>query len=90
MAEPRVFVWRLVLLEQAKARLMRSDAALQPALDRLIAQWTTALPAEKIVSTLQAAGVPAGVVQNAGDVAHDPQFLSREFFLPRLNPQHGV
>jgi benzylsuccinate CoA-transferase BbsF subunit len=50
-------------------------------LDRLIAGWTLGRTAEEAMALLQNAGVPAGVVQSAADLARDPQLLARRFFL---------
>ncbi|MBN1256023.1 MAG: CoA transferase [Deltaproteobacteria bacterium] len=50
-------------------------------LDCLISQWTARHAPEEIVQLLQTAGVPAGVVQNAADLAHDPQLMARSFFI---------
>ncbi len=50
-------------------------------LDILIEQWTSTLPAEEVLSLLQAKGVPAGIVQTAADLAHDPHLRERGFFI---------
>ena len=39
---------------------------------------------------LQQVGVAAGVVQNAEDLARDPQLKAREFFVPSLHPALGA
>jgi crotonobetainyl-CoA:carnitine CoA-transferase CaiB-like acyl-CoA transferase len=46
-------------------------------LDILLGEWTSKRNAEEIVVLLQKTGVPAGVVQNAEDLANDPQLLER-------------
>jgi len=56
-------------------------------LDRFLEQWTVQHPAEEVVALLQENGVPAGVVQNAEDLARDPQLIAREFF---VNMEHPV
>ena len=38
---------------------------------------------------LQAAGVPAGVVQRSSDHQHDPQLRHRGFFRPLQHPEMG-
>jgi benzylsuccinate CoA-transferase BbsF subunit len=50
-------------------------------LDEKINGWTSKLDAEEVVSALQAVGVPAGIVQNAKDLANDPQLLARNYFV---------
>ncbi len=49
-------------------------------LDELMSEWTKTLEAGQIMESCQAAGVPAGVVQNGIDLSeHDPQLKHREF-----------
>ncbi len=52
----------------------------RPDLDRLIGERILLEPAEAIVSKLQAAGVPASVVQNVEDLARDEHLRVRGFF----------
>jgi crotonobetainyl-CoA:carnitine CoA-transferase CaiB-like acyl-CoA transferase len=55
-------------------------------LDARIAEWTRLLDATDIMIRCQQAGVPAGVVQNAIDLAeHDPQ-LRHSGFLHKIEP----
>jgi len=49
-------------------------------LDRLVAEWIKDYSAEQVMEMMQAAGVPAGVVQTAGDLFNDPQLKHREHF----------
>lgn len=58
-------------------------------LDRLIEEWTARQTAERIVTLLQGAGVPSGVVQNAEDLAKDPHLMARGFFIPLEHPVLG-
>lgn len=50
-------------------------------LDRLIVSWTRAHTAEKVMTRLQEDGVAAGIVQDAADLAKDPQLKARGFFV---------
>jgi benzylsuccinate CoA-transferase BbsF subunit len=50
-------------------------------LDSLIGEWTKGHTAEEVMALLQGEGVAAGVVQNAGDLAQDPQLKERGFFI---------
>jgi crotonobetainyl-CoA:carnitine CoA-transferase CaiB-like acyl-CoA transferase len=59
------------------------------ALDTLIGEWTRTLPAEEIVQLLQEAGIAAGVVQDASDLASDPQLIARDFFATLEHPLLG-
>ena len=58
-------------------------------LDELLTQWTFQHTPEQVVSLLQEAGVPVGVVQNAEDLAEDPQLMARDFFIPLEHPVLG-
>ena len=58
-------------------------------LDGLLEAWTVQMPPEEIANLLQGAGVPAGVVQNAEDLAKDPQLRTREFFVHLKHPALG-
>lgn len=58
-------------------------------LDFLIERWTSRMRAEDVMAHLQAAGVAAGVVQNAGDLLRDPQLRDRAFFKEMDHPLAG-
>ena len=49
-------------------------------LDRLIGEWTGGYRPHQLMTLLQDAGVPAGVVQTAEDLFDDPQLKEREHF----------
>jgi benzylsuccinate CoA-transferase BbsF subunit len=49
-------------------------------LDSLVQEWTQARSAEEVMTKLQAAGVPAGVVQTGADLLQDPQLRHRNYF----------
>jgi benzylsuccinate CoA-transferase BbsF subunit len=51
-------------------------------LNALIEDWTKLRSAEEVMTILQQAGVPAGVVENPADVFADPQLRHRELFWP--------
>jgi len=59
------------------------------ALDALLAAWTGERSADEAVRILQEAGVPAGVVQTAEDLARDPHLKARDFFVTLAHPQLG-
>lgn len=50
-------------------------------LDLLVGEWTRPREAYDLMGRLQAAGVPAGVVQKASDLHEDPQVQHRGFFV---------
>ncbi|HEX2228189.1 MAG TPA: CoA transferase [Candidatus Binatia bacterium] len=49
-------------------------------LDRIVEEWTQARNAEEVMIELQAAGVPAGVVQTGADLLSDAQLRHRNYF----------
>jgi crotonobetainyl-CoA:carnitine CoA-transferase CaiB-like acyl-CoA transferase len=59
-------------------------------IDALIARWTSSHKAETIVQRLQKAGIPAGVVQNAKDLAKDSHLAARRFFISLHSPEFGT
>jgi len=58
-------------------------------LDRHIGKWTSGQTAEKVANRLQQAGIAAGVVQNAEDLANDPQLTAGKFFTSLNHPALG-
>jgi crotonobetainyl-CoA:carnitine CoA-transferase CaiB-like acyl-CoA transferase len=58
-------------------------------LDAMIQGWTSRNTAETVMHLLQEAGVHAGVVQNAQDLANDPQLQARGFFAHLDHPVLG-
>ena len=80
--------WRALCRVIGKAELI-SDArfvdlparlANRSELDRSVEEWTQARTAEEVMAKLQAAGVPAGVVQTGADLLKDPQLRHRDYF----------
>ena len=66
------------------ARFRNSAVRLEQraALDAIVEEWTRARPAEELMAQLQAAGVPAGVVQTGADLLKDAQLRHRNYFAP--------
>ena len=58
------------------ARLQNSKA-----LDNYIQAWTISFTPEEVMTALQRAGIAAGIVQNATDLASDPQLKTLDFCL---------
>ena len=58
-------------------------------LDQRLGQWTEQHTPEEVVELLQKVGVPAGVVQNAEDLANDPHLKAREYFTYLEHPLLG-
>jgi crotonobetainyl-CoA:carnitine CoA-transferase CaiB-like acyl-CoA transferase len=60
------------------------------ALDGLVETWTSTRDRYEIMETLQAVGVPAGVVQDAADrLERDPQLAARGHFTSLGNAEVG-
>lgn len=58
-------------------------------LDNRLEAWTKKRDAKDVVERLQKAGVCAGIVQNAEDLARDEQLQAREFFTDLIHPVLG-
>jgi formyl-CoA transferase len=58
-------------------------------LDTLIAEWTTTLTADDLLTKLHAGGVPAGRIFRAKDMFTDPHFAAREAIVRVMHPELG-
>ncbi len=58
-------------------------------LDRFVAGWTRGNSAVEVVSRLQENGIAAGLVQDAADLANDPQLKARDFFVETSWPGYA-
>lgn len=58
-------------------------------LDRLIGEWTCGYRAEDVMELMQEAGISAGVIANAKDVAEDPQMSHYQFYRELDHPEMG-
>jgi benzylsuccinate CoA-transferase BbsF subunit len=58
-------------------------------LDSLVEAWTERQDAYEVMRRLQAAGVAAGVVQNAAQLAEDPHLRARGFIAQTDHPELG-
>jgi len=59
-------------------------------LDRLIGEWTSTRSSREVMRILQEAGVPAAAVNDASDLAADPQLCGRGFFTELQHASLGV
>ena len=57
--------------------------------DANLAMFTSQVDAQSLMETLQAAGVPAGMVQRSSDHQRDAQLSHRSFFRPLVHPEMG-
>lgn len=71
-------------LSDTAGRLSAHDA-----IDEAITAWTGKQDAASIMHRLQAAGVPAGVVQRSSDLLKDPQYIHRNFYRYFEHPVMG-
>jgi len=58
-------------------------------LDRLVEEWAGRYTAEEVMALLQNQGVAVGVVQDARNLANDPQLRARGFFIELDHPEVG-
>jgi crotonobetainyl-CoA:carnitine CoA-transferase CaiB-like acyl-CoA transferase len=68
-----------------QSRLQHADE-----LDTLIETWTENYTPQEVMEMLQAAGVPAAAVNDARDLANDPQLNERGFFAILEHPVLGL
>ncbi len=61
----------------------------EDALDVLVAAWAAEQHGPTALSDLQAAGIPAGLVQRASEVLADPQLSQREYYAYPEHPEEG-
>jgi succinyl-CoA---D-citramalate CoA-transferase len=52
------------------------------AIDDIVAAWTSRHPSDEVVRLMEAAGVPAGLVYTAREIAADPHFRARGMIVP--------
>ncbi len=58
-------------------------------LDEKLDLWTQKQDAQELVERLQEAGIRAGVVQNAEDLANDPHLLDQNYYVQTQHPSLG-
>jgi len=56
----------------------------------LVSEWTINFTPEEVMTQMQSAGVPAGVVKNTADIYDDPQLRQRNLFWPLNHPDMGL
>ena len=86
---------RRALGDPAWARASALDAAIgrraqRDLIDRELSAFTARHAPRALMDLLQAAGVPAGMVQRSSDHQHDPQLAHRKFFHPMEHPEMGL
>jgi crotonobetainyl-CoA:carnitine CoA-transferase CaiB-like acyl-CoA transferase len=76
---------RASALDTLAGRLAQRDR-----IDRELAAFTARHDPRVLMDLLQAAGVPAGMVQRSSDHQEDPQLAHRRFFKPLEHPEMGL
>jgi crotonobetainyl-CoA:carnitine CoA-transferase CaiB-like acyl-CoA transferase len=76
-------------LEDARFATILARKQNEDELDRLIGEWTKDYLPEQVMSLLQAAGVPAGVVEAGEDLLADPQLKHRQHYRVLEHPEIG-
>jgi crotonobetainyl-CoA:carnitine CoA-transferase CaiB-like acyl-CoA transferase len=71
-------------LDTVAGRRARKDS-----IDRELAEFTRRYEPRALMELLQAAGVPAGMVQRSSDHLEDPQLSHRRFFRPMIHSEMG-
>ncbi|MGW3288147.1 CoA transferase [Streptomyces sp. NPDC001002] len=75
--------------ERTRTAEARREAA--DLVDTALGEWTRTLSVESAAESLQARGVPAGVVQDGRElVEHDPQLRARGFYVRKEHPVAGA
>jgi crotonobetainyl-CoA:carnitine CoA-transferase CaiB-like acyl-CoA transferase len=74
---------------QDKFSDLRGRCDNQEELDRLIGEWTSARTQLEVMKVLHEVGVPAAAVNDASDLAGDPQLSDRDFFIDLEHPTMG-
>ena len=73
----------------AKFATLRGRKQNEDELNKLVNRWTGDFTPREVMDKLQAAGVPAGAVQNSGEVVQDPQHNARGYFQILDHPEIG-
>ena len=73
-------IGRAELISDARFTNLAARLQHRAELDAIVQDWTQARPAEEVMTKLQAAGVPAGVVQTGADLLKDAQLRRRNYF----------
>jgi benzylsuccinate CoA-transferase BbsF subunit len=77
-------------VDDARFNTLVNRKANEDELNKLLGEWTVNFTPEEVMTRLQAAGVPAGVVKNTADVYDDPQLRQRNIFWPMDHSEMGM
>lgn len=70
------------LLDDPRFGNHRARGEHQAEIEAVVGQWAATLPAEEMMSVLDAASVPNGLVYTIADIVADPMFREREMLVP--------
>jgi benzylsuccinate CoA-transferase BbsF subunit len=76
-----------VWTQEARFATLAERAAHQEELDRQVETWTRQRSPEEVMTLLQQAGVPAGIVANGEDLDRDPQLRARGYWARVKTPE---
>ncbi len=77
------------LIEDSRFSSLENRKQNEEELNKIVGDWTVNQTAEDVMNRLQAAGVPAGVVENTADVFNDPQLRKRNIYWPMQHAEMG-
>jgi benzylsuccinate CoA-transferase BbsF subunit len=78
------------LAADARFRTFDDRKKNEETLNKIVSEWTVNQTPEDVMTRLQAAGVPAGVVKNTADMFEDPQLRSRNIYWPMQHAEMGM
>jgi benzylsuccinate CoA-transferase BbsF subunit len=76
--------------KEAKFNTLTDRKNNEDELDGLVAKWTSTRTAEELETRLQAAGIPAHIVQKSSDLFQDKQLEHRNFYVRQKHPEMGT
>jgi crotonobetainyl-CoA:carnitine CoA-transferase CaiB-like acyl-CoA transferase len=74
------------LAEDSPYRSHEGRGVAQGELDAEIAAWTVTMKSDRLLCALERAGVPAGPIYTAADIATDPHYEAREMIISVADP----
>ena len=77
-------------IEDPRFNTLRNRKKNEEELNKLMDDWTNGYTPEEVMTRLQAAGVPAGIVEDTADVFNDPQLRSRNLYWPMEHSEMGM
>lgn len=80
---------RLDLLENPKFKTLANRKENEDELEDIVSNWTKNYTREQMMTKLQEMGIPAGIVQDAKDLAGDPQLSERQLIVNLEHPVMG-